>query len=283
MWNKGKLVVIVPETAHGAEAEFERELAQLFAARLNAKLETIPMPPDKVRPSLRKHKAHLAAASLRSEAGIAEYISVPATRVCASWWYATATANLQKLAGLAEMKLAVVAGSSQEVALLEAQGKLPELQWQVRDKVTVQDLLAEVSRWWFGLRGNQRVTVADARNYHPNLVATLILPSLPNSHGDSPTMLIRICSNRYNFFSLTYNGMARYAACWIATMVTASGLRQWTLPRSSSAAVPCCHATGTCSRRHLHLPVRTGNCWQHCLIRNRNGILSQPLPPTCAA
>ena len=69
-WNAGRLVVIVPEAAHGAEAEFERELAQLFARRLNAALETIPMPQDKISSALRKHKAHFAAASLRSDANI---------------------------------------------------------------------------------------------------------------------------------------------------------------------------------------------------------------------
>ena len=61
-WNVDKLVVIVPEAAHGAEAEFERELARLFAERLNVALEIIPMPQDKVSHALRKHKAHLAAA-----------------------------------------------------------------------------------------------------------------------------------------------------------------------------------------------------------------------------
>ena len=173
-WNAGKLVVIVPETAHGAEAEFERELAQLFAGRLNAALETVPVPQDQVSSALLKHNAHLAAASLRSETGVAalrfgpSYQSVRELVVCNR-----DNQSPKKLAGLAGMKLAVVAGSSQEVALREVQVKFPELQWQVRHKVTVQDLLAEVAEGGLDCAATNELQFADARNYHPNLVATL--------------------------------------------------------------------------------------------------------------
>jgi len=173
-WNVDKLVVIVPEAAHGAEAEFERELARLFAERLNVALEIIPMPQDKVSHALRKHKAHLAAASLRSEANIAglhfgpSYQSLRELVVCNR-----DNKSPRKLAGLAGMKLAVVAGSAQEQALREAQGKLPELQWQARQKLTVQDLLAEVAEGDLDCTVANELQFADARNYHPNLVASL--------------------------------------------------------------------------------------------------------------
>ncbi|MDD2913900.1 MAG: membrane-bound lytic murein transglycosylase MltF [Gallionella sp.] len=173
-WNAGKLVVIVPETAHGAEAEFERELAQLFAERLNAKLETIPMQPNKVRSSLRKHKAHLAAASLRSETDTdglrfgPGYQSVRELVVCNR-----DSQSPKKLDGLAEMKLSVLAGSAQEAALREAQEKFPALQWQARHKLTVQDLLSEVAESGLNCAAANELQFADARNYHPNLVATL--------------------------------------------------------------------------------------------------------------
>ncbi|MDO8811795.1 MAG: membrane-bound lytic murein transglycosylase MltF [Gallionella sp.] len=173
-WNVDKLVVIVPEAAHGAEAEFERELARLFAERLNVALEIIPMPQDKVSHALRKHKAHLAAASLRSEANIAglhfgpSYQSLRELVVCNR-----DNKSPRKLAGLAGMKLAVVAGSAQEQALREAQGKLPELQWQARQKLTVQDLLAEVAEGDLDCTVANELQFADARNYHPNLAASL--------------------------------------------------------------------------------------------------------------
>src|SRR3989338_25197 len=66
-WNAGKLVFIMPETAQGAKAEFESELAQLFARQLNASLETVTMPQNQVIDALNEHQAHLAAVSLRSE------------------------------------------------------------------------------------------------------------------------------------------------------------------------------------------------------------------------
>ncbi|MDO8465177.1 MAG: membrane-bound lytic murein transglycosylase MltF [Gallionella sp.] len=173
-WNAGKLVVVVPETMHGAEAEFERELAQLFAGRLNVALETIPMPQDKIGSALRKHKAHLAAASLRSEVNIAglhfgpSYQSLRELVVCNR-----DNKSPKKLAGLERMRLAVVAGSAQEAALREAQGKLPALQWQARQKLTVQDLLAEVAEGGLDCAVANELQFADARNYHPNLTAVL--------------------------------------------------------------------------------------------------------------
>jgi membrane-bound lytic murein transglycosylase F len=173
-WNAGKLVVIVPEAAHGAEAEFERELAQLFAGRLNAALEIIPMPQDKVSSALRKHKAHLAAASLRSGTNISglhfgpSYQSLRELVVCNR-----DNKSPKKLAGLEGVKLAVVAGSAQEQALREAQGKLPALQWQARQKLTVQGLLEEVAEGGLDCAVANELQFADARNYHPNLAASL--------------------------------------------------------------------------------------------------------------
>ncbi|MDD5301296.1 MAG: membrane-bound lytic murein transglycosylase MltF [Gallionella sp.] len=173
-WNAGKLVVIVPETAHGAEAEFERELAQLFAGRLNAALKTIPMPQDEIDVALRKHKAHLAAASLRSGASVAalrfgpSYQSVRELVVCNR-----DNKPPKKLADLAGIKLAVVAGSAQETALREAQGRLPALQWQARQNLTAQDLLTEVAEGGLDCAAANELQFADARNYAPNLVAAL--------------------------------------------------------------------------------------------------------------
>ena len=172
-WNAGKLLVIVPETAHGAEAEFERELAQLFVERLNAALETIQVPQDKIGSALREHKAHLAAASLRSEASTAglrfgpSYQSVRELVVCNR-----DNQSPKKLADLAGMRLAVVAGSAQEAALRDAQGKLPALQWQARQKLTAQDLLTEVAEGGLDCAAANELQLADARNYHPNLAAT---------------------------------------------------------------------------------------------------------------
>ena len=171
-WNTGKLVVIVPEITQGAEAEFERELAQLFAAQLHATLETLPMPQDEVRNALREHQAHLASASLRSEINAAvlqfgpSYQSVRELVVC--------NRNHpppKNLAELAEKKLAAVPDSAQEIALHEAQKKLSTLQWQAHPTYAAKDLLAEVANGVLDCAVANELQLADARNYHPNLIA----------------------------------------------------------------------------------------------------------------
>jgi membrane-bound lytic murein transglycosylase MltF len=87
-WKAGNLVVLVPEATQGPEAEFERELAQLLAEQLHVTLETVPLSQDEILPALRKHQAHLAAASLRSESNPAalqfgpSYQSVREVVVC---------------------------------------------------------------------------------------------------------------------------------------------------------------------------------------------------------
>src|SRR3972149_3849262 len=114
-WHSGKLVIVVPEIEQGAEAEFERELAQLFAGQLHATLETVPLPQDKISAALTGHQAHLAAASLRSEinnTGLQfgpSYQSVRELLVCNR-----DSSSLAELADLKGKELAVVAGSAQE-------------------------------------------------------------------------------------------------------------------------------------------------------------------------
>jgi len=172
--HSGKLVVIVPEIGLGAEAEFERELAQLFAEQLHATLETVPMRQDKVHTALREHQAHLAAASLRSEITVTAlqfgpgYQSVRELVVCNR-----KNPYPKNLADLAGRKLAVVTDSAQETALREAQKKLPSLQWQANPKLTTKDLLAEVDDGALDCVAANELQLADARNYHPNLIAVL--------------------------------------------------------------------------------------------------------------
>ena len=175
-WKAGKLVVVVPETTQGPEAEFERELAQLLAEQLHVTLETVPLSQDEILPALRKHQAHLAAASLRSESNSAalqfgpSYQSVREVVVCNDNKDSPTITNLADLRG---EKLTVAAGSAQEAALREAQRNLPSLQWQTDHHHTTQELLAEVSEGNLGCAAANELQFADAHNYHPNLVADL--------------------------------------------------------------------------------------------------------------
>jgi membrane-bound lytic murein transglycosylase F len=177
-WNAGKLVVIVPETAHGAEAEFERELVQLFAKRLNSTLDLIQIPHDKINVALNKHKAHLAAASLRSDTNMDKlrfgpsYQNVRELVICNR-----DVKPPKKMADLAGIKLAVVAGSAQDTALHEIQGKLTLSKWHIHHKPNAQDLLSEVAGGGFDCAIANELQFADARNYYPNLVAAFDIAS----------------------------------------------------------------------------------------------------------
>jgi len=173
-WKAGNLVVIVPENTHWPESEFQRELARLFAEQLHATLEMMPLPQDEIPAALREHRAHFAATPLRRENNPAalqfgpSYQSVRELIVCNS-----DRPRIKDLADLKGMKLSVASGSAHEVALREAQTNLPSLHWQSDQDLTTQDLLAEVSEGGLDCAAANELQFADARNYHPNLVAEL--------------------------------------------------------------------------------------------------------------
>ncbi len=173
-WNAGKLIAIVPETAQAPEAEFQRELVRLFAEQLHVTLEMLPLPQDQVLAALRKHQAHLAAIPLRIENNPAaiqfgpSYQSVRELLVCSS-----DMPSIKELSDLKGNELVVAAGSADEAALREAQKNLPSLQWQTDRDLSTQDLLAEVGEGGMDCVAANELQFADARNYHPNLVAEL--------------------------------------------------------------------------------------------------------------
>ena len=172
------MVIIVPETTRGAAAEFERDLAQLFAEQINAKLKITPMPRNSILKALHKHKAHLAAASLRGDDNATDLRYGPSYQHVSELVVCNRDSKRpKKLADLAETKWAVLAGSAQEMALLEAQKELPSLQWQTRDKISAQNLLSEVAEGLLDCMATNELQLADARNYHSNLVVAFDIAS----------------------------------------------------------------------------------------------------------
>ena len=177
-WRDGKLLVVVPDASQGAEAEFERELALLFGEYLHTTVELIPSPPEKISQALRKHHAHLAAASLRSGINNSSLSFGPS--------YQTAREQIvcnrdgafpRKLADLAEKKLVVVAGSAQEEALHEARKKSPGLRWESRHESSAKELLQEVSGGMVDCAVANELQLADARNYFSNLAVAFDIGS----------------------------------------------------------------------------------------------------------
>jgi membrane-bound lytic murein transglycosylase F len=173
-WNAGKLVVIVPEADLWPESEFQRELARMFAERLNASLELIPLAQTEIPHALRKHFAHFAAVPFRKESNPAglkfgpAYQSVREVLVCNK-----DVPRIRSLSDLKGKEVMVAAGSAHEAALREAQRMLPSLQWMTERDLTTQDLLAEVGDGSLDCAAANELQFADARNYHPDLVEEL--------------------------------------------------------------------------------------------------------------
>lgn len=177
-WRDGKLLAIVPDASQGAEAEFERELAKLFGAHLHARVELIPSPPGKIDRALRRHRAHFAAASLRSEINVSALHFGPS--------YQTVRERLicnrdrkppRRLSDLQYANLAVPAGSGQEAALKEIMLDLPSFKWESRRNASTEDLIREVSEGTLDCTVANENRYASARNYYSNLVATLNIGS----------------------------------------------------------------------------------------------------------
>ena len=164
-----ELVVIVAEGESSVDTEFEMQLVTLFAKQLGVKASLLPLPPDRITPSLLTNQAHIAAAGMRSnEAGelrfAPSYQTVSEQVVCNA-------PSPRRLDGLATRTIAVVAGSAQEEALREAQKKLPALRWDARRKKTAADLLAEVATGKLECTVANEEQLALARNFYLNLDA----------------------------------------------------------------------------------------------------------------
>jgi membrane-bound lytic murein transglycosylase F len=171
-WHAGKLLVIVPDVSLGAEAAFERELAQRFGEYLHTRIGLISMPPDEIDPALRHHRAHLAAATLRGEISPTALHYGPSYQTVREQVVCNRDGQVPKnLAGLAALRLAALAGSAQETVLREARKTSPALQWQAQRKSSAKKLLQEVAEGTLDCAVVNETHLNDARLYYPNLVA----------------------------------------------------------------------------------------------------------------
>ncbi len=172
-----ELTVIVVQAENDVAAEFELQLVALFAKQLQLKIRLLPLPLEQIMPSLLAHKAHFAAAGLRRNDGSGltygpTYQTVSEQVVCGG-------ARPRRMDGLPGKTIAVVAGSSQEAALMEAQQQLPALHWEARHNQTSAGLLAEVAAGKLECTLANEEQLALARNFHPRLDAAfgLAVPS----------------------------------------------------------------------------------------------------------
>jgi len=175
-WKNGKLLVVVSESDQGAEAEFEREMATLFAKDLHSEIEFIPSPPDRIDRTLRKHQAHFAAASLRSQVNVASLYFGPSYRTVKEQLICNQESGTPKnINDLVNLRLGVLSGSAQELALKELLPKHPGLQWQSLSNTDAQALITEVSEGTLDCTVANENSYASARNHYTNINASLTI------------------------------------------------------------------------------------------------------------
>ena len=200
LWRE-ELTVIVAQHEKNVDAEFERQLVDLFAKQLPVKLRLLPLPLDQVIPALETNQGHIAAAGIRSNESYGLqfgpiYQTVQEQIVCSG-------SSPRHIAELVDKVVAVAAGSAQEAVLRGAKKTLPALEWDTRLNQTAADLLAEVAAGELECTLANEEQVALARNFHSNLKSafTLAVPSrlawVFATHSD-PALVVEV----QNFFTM---------------------------------------------------------------------------------
>jgi membrane-bound lytic murein transglycosylase F len=169
-WRNEELVVVIAEDSTLSDEEFSKELAEQFADHLDVPIKIILVPADRIEATLRDHQAHFSASGFRLDEKNKALLFGPG--------YMTSLEQVafnqnqpapDQLSDLAGHRIAVVAGSNHEKALIALKQKIPGLEWESRTAQTVEDLLKEVAQ------GNLDYTIANHEqisqmlNYYPNL------------------------------------------------------------------------------------------------------------------
>jgi membrane-bound lytic murein transglycosylase F len=169
-WRKGELVVILPP-ADSLDQQFNKHLAELFAAHLGVKLKPLELYPHQIPRALLNRQAHFSAIGMRANDPDGElkfgvpYQAVNETVVCSG-------KPARKLEELNSREILVVAGSAQEAALRAAQLNNSQLSWETVDKAKPADLLEEVSSGEIDCTIANEEQIAFMRNFHPAMEAT---------------------------------------------------------------------------------------------------------------
>lgn len=170
-WQSG-LVVLLPDSRMGADAEVEFKLASLFARHLHVRLKPVFLPPEQLAAALQAHSGHFAAGLRQDKSQHRRYGPVYRKRheqlVCA----ALQPASLSELNGTG---LVVGAGTTQASALRAAEHHLPTLSWSARSLVPASVLLEQVAQGALDCTVADDDALAAARNYYPSLKAGLDL------------------------------------------------------------------------------------------------------------
>jgi membrane-bound lytic murein transglycosylase F len=171
-WRAGELVVLEDASESSADAEFNHDLAMLFATELQLKLKVIPVEVAQTSKALVQHRAHLAAIGMRSNDQSTGLIFAPSYQSLTEHLvFNDALVPPKSIEHLLKLKIAVAAGSAQESVLREIQLKQPLLRWESRADTNVDELLDEVASGTLDATFANQQQFALAKNFHENLSA----------------------------------------------------------------------------------------------------------------
>ena len=169
-WRNEALVVVIAQDSTLSDEEFAKQLAGQFADHLHVPLKIILVPADNIEATLINHRAHFSASGFRRDEENKALLFGPG--YMNSLEQVAFNQDLpppRQLKDLIGHRIAVVAGSNHEKALIALKQKIPELKWESRTAQTVEDLLRDVAQ------GNLDYTIANHEqisqmlNYLPNL------------------------------------------------------------------------------------------------------------------
>ena len=169
-WRDEELVVVIAQDSTLSDEEFSKQLAQQFADHLYVPLKIILVPADLIETTLRKHQAHFSASGFRLDQKNNGLLLGPG--------YLTAIEQVafnqdqdapRHLSDLAGKRIAVVAGSNHEKALIALRQEIPELTWESRTTQTVEDLLREVAQGSLDFTIANHEQISQMLNYYENL------------------------------------------------------------------------------------------------------------------
>ncbi|MCX7193694.1 MAG: membrane-bound lytic murein transglycosylase MltF [Proteobacteria bacterium] len=169
-WRSEALVVVIAQDSTLSDEEFSKQLAQQFAEHLSIPLKIILVPAEQLETTLRQHRAHFSASGFRLDQKNSGLLLGPgyltAVQQVAFNQNQDAPRHLNDLAG---KRIAVIAGSNHEKALIALKEQIPELKWESRSTETVEDLLKEVAQGSLDYTIANHEQISQMLNYYENL------------------------------------------------------------------------------------------------------------------
>ena len=171
-WRTKQLVFAVAQDSTLSDEEFSKQLARQFADFLHVPLEILLVPAEQIETTLLNHKAHLSATGFRLDQKTNGLLLGPG--------YVTSVEQVafnqdqdapRHLKDLLGKRIAVVAGSIHEKALMIVKEQIPELSWESRKTETVEDLLKEVAQGKLDYTIANHGQISQMLDYYENLAA----------------------------------------------------------------------------------------------------------------